>query len=130
MAKTPDPLLKSLFEQAHAAGRAAAEAVIPTPMVVVALTDPFDDTSAVARRYPPVMDGVCGFAWITIYPGTGKAARFAKEFYGARKAYRGGVQIWVSAYGQSMTRKEAYAEKFAAVLSAAGIKAYAGSRMD
>ena len=130
MATKADPLLKDLFEKADAAGKAAAEAAVPTPMVVVTLANPFDETSPVTHRYPPVMDGVCGFAWITITPGSSKAANFAKTFYRATKAYRGGVQIWVSAYGQSMTRKEAYATAFAAVLAAGGVKAYAGSRMD
>lgn len=122
--------LAAVFAKAEAAGKAAAEARVPVPMLVVEHANPLDDSSPVVRRYPPVMGGVCGFAWINIHPGNGSAARFAKKFLGARKAYEGGMQIWVGAYGQSMERKEAYAHAYAEVLQAAGIKAYAGSRMD
>jgi hypothetical protein len=45
----------------------------------------------------------------------------------ARKdGYYGGVTVWISEYNQSMARKEAHARAFAAVLSAAGVRAYAG----
>ena len=44
--------------------------------------------------------------------------------------FRSGLSVWVSEGGQSMERKEAYARAYADVLRAAGIEAYAGSRMD
>lgn len=122
--------LKALFANAHAAGMAAGTAVVPEPMYVVERVNPLDDTSAVKRAYPPVMDGVCGFAWVTIKPGTSRAAKYAKKALGARKGYYGGMEIWVAGFGQSLTRKEAYAEAFAKVLRDAGVTAYAGSRMD
>ena len=104
------------FRTAHAAGTAAATAAVPEPMHIAG--------------YAPVTEGVCGFAWITIRPGTSHAARYAKRVLRARAGYHGGMEIWVSGYGQSMTRKEAYAEAFATTLRAAGIEATAGSRMD
>lgn len=47
-----------------------------------------------------------------------------------RKNYGGGWCIWVRAYGQSMTRKEAYANHFAAKLREYGIDAHSESRLD
>lgn len=120
----------ALFAAAAAAGTAAAAAVTPVPMHVVERANPLDDTSAIVKRYAPVEGGVCGFAWVVIRPGNSPAANYAKKFLGARKDYYGGVSINVSAYGQSMTRKESYAAAFARVLAAAGIKAYSNSRMD
>lgn len=121
--------LVALFGKAHAAGNAAAAALIPVPMIVAEHASPLDDASPVVQSWQ-VEGGVCGFAWVTISPGTSKAARFAKEHYGARKGYYGGMELRVSQFGQSMQKKEAYAGAFAAVLSAAGITAYSGSRMD
>jgi hypothetical protein len=120
----------NVFDDADAAGRAAAEACVPVPMVATEHADPLDDSSPVVRRYAPILDGVCGFAWITIYPGNCAAANFAKKNWAARPGYEGGMQVWVSSYGQSMETKEAYAQAFADVLKQAGVKAYSGSRGD
>lgn len=125
-----NPALQELFARAEAAGRAAAAARVPEPMVVVQRADPLDDASPIVKRYAPVMDGVCGFAWIVIRPGNCAAARYAKANLGARAGYGGGIHIWVSAYNQSYERKSAHASAFAAVLRAAGINAYADSRLD
>jgi hypothetical protein len=126
-----DARFAALAAEADAAGRAAAEAVRVTPMIVVERADPLDDSSPIVRAYPPVMDGVCGFAWVSIYPGTCAFARYAKKHLGFRAdSYAGGVRRSVAAYNQSMTRKEAYARAFADVLQRAGIKAYANSRLD
>ncbi len=77
-----------------------------------------------------VADGVCGFAWIKIRPANSSFALWAKKAGIAKPAYGGGLQIWVSGYGQSMQKKEAYAAAYAKVLSEAGIKAHSESRMD
>jgi hypothetical protein len=122
--------LGEVFAMAERAGRAAGDTVVPVPMHVVEHANPLDDASPVVRRYAPVLDGVCGFAWITIHPGGSPAARYAKKFLGAKAAYGGGTQIWVRSYNQSMTRKSAYATAFAKVLTDNGITAYAGERMD
>lgn len=110
---------RALASQADAAGRAAAEAVNPRPMTVV----------GGGQEYF-VADGVCGFAWVVVKPGNSPFARFAKQNLRAHKHYYGGVEIWVSGYGQSMQRKEAYASAYADVLRNAGIQAYSQSRMD
>lgn len=78
-----------------------------------------------------VPQGVCGFAWVNIRPGNSSFARWCtKNSKGRPNSYEGGVNVWVHQFGQSMECKEAYARAFAAVLTEAGIKAYAGSRMD
>lgn len=116
--------------RADEAGRRAAAECIPEPMVVVQRANPFDDSSPIVKQYAPVMDGVCGFAWVTIRPGNCSFAHYAKKHLGARKAYYGGVDIWISEYGQSYERKYAYARAFAEVIAEAGINAYAGGRLD
>lgn len=123
------------FARVHAlaeqAGHEAAMTAIPTPMLVVEHANPLDDSSPVVRQYAPVTEGVCGFAWVTVYPGGCSFARWARKNKGWRGAYKGGTQRWVSGYGQSLTRKEAYAAAFAKVIrDELGLKCYSGSRMD
>jgi hypothetical protein len=84
----------------------------------------------VVEGYAPIADGVCGFAWITVKPGNCGFAKYLVKKGAARRAYGGGVSVWVSAFNQSMAKKEAYARAFAEVLANAGIRAYAESRMD
>jgi hypothetical protein len=112
---TPD----ELFEKAHKAGMEAGERIIPTPMTV----------QSGGKSYF-VGEGVCGFAWIKIRPARGKFVKWLKATDKGHAGYNGGYEIWVGAFGQSMTRKEAYADAFAKVLQDAGINAYAQSRMD
>lgn len=140
---------EALLAQAHAAGQAALEAAIPTPMVVY-------ETAGLSNQPKPngrewyVNEGACGFAWVTLRPATTPLARYLKktrfelstqfdtadraqiEAEGGHwsKAYNGGYQLWVWGGGQSITRKEAYASAYAEVLRDAGYKAYSGSRMD
>lgn len=123
--------LELLFQAAERAGMAAGKAAVPTPMIVVQHRNPFDDSSEVIKQYAPIMDGVCGFAWINIRPGTCAAARYAKETHrGRRDSYAGGVSVHVGAFGQSLERKAAYARAYAKVLRDAGIQAYSRSRID
>ena len=124
-----DEEFAQLFKRAHEAGDAAARACTPRPMIV----RPGDITlngSPVSQDTYYVSEGACGFAWIVIHPGNCPAANYAKKHLGAHPHYGGGTEIWVSAYGQSVARKEQYAQAFADVLRAAGIKAYSGSRLD
>jgi hypothetical protein len=120
-----------IYALANVAGYEAAGAVVPVPMHVVQRANPLDDNSPIVKRYETVMDGVCGFAWVTVRPANCSFAIWAKKNKGWRTAYNGGVQLWVSDFDQSMTRKEAYASAFATVLRENGIeRAYPGSRMD
>lgn len=125
-----DAAHEELFLKAHDAGNAAANAAVPTPMHVVQRAHPLDDSSPIVKRYAPVMDGVCGFAWVRVTPGTSSFARWLTRTEHGRKAYQGGVSIWVGGYGQSYERKSAYADAFAAVLNEAGITARSEGRLD
>jgi hypothetical protein len=116
-----------IYRDAEAAGKAAGDAVSVTPMTVVMRSNMFDDTSPVVKAYH-VPDGVCGFAWVNV-GGNTAMGRYMKS-KGHRAGYPKGINYWVSAYGQSMTRKEAFAHAFAKVLRDNGIAAYADSRMD
>lgn len=120
---------KNLYESADAAGRKAAEACTPTPMIV-SEADPLSGTPKPNGKAWYVADGACGFAWIKVRPGNCTFARWLKANKGARKGYYGGMELWVSDYNQSIARKEAYASAFAGVIREAGIKAYAESRLD
>lgn len=123
---------KNLLDSAIAAGEIAASNCIPEPMIVVQRESVWDDNSPIVEVFEPVMGGVCGFAWITIKPANSAFANFIKKqtYIQSHKAYTGGLSIWVSAYGQSMELKQAFASAFAKVLKDAGINAYSESRMD
>lgn len=111
---------QALYEKAWQAGQVAASAAAVQPMVV--------SNGKGNSWYVP--DGVCGFAWVQIRPATSAFARWLKAKGLGRTAYGGGLQIWISAYNQSMQRKEAHAQAMAKVFSEAGYRAYADSRMD
>jgi hypothetical protein len=120
---------EAIYAAADTAGKAAAEATNPTPMVVQQRANGFDDTSEVVQEWV-VPSGVCGFGWVNIRPGTSSFARWIKKQGIGDKAYEGGINIWVGAYGQSYEKKIAYAHAFAAVLRDAGIKAWGAGRLD
>ena len=116
---------QDLYNQARAAGLAAAQAAQVQPMIVQQCRGLFDNT--VVREYV-IDDGVCGFASIVI-----KNIKFAnalKKMGLGRKNYGGGYALSVQDFNQSLTRKEAYAHAFAQVLNDHGITAYTDSRMD
>lgn len=120
-----------LYARAHEAGMAALEAARPTPMYVVQRANPFDDSSPIVRRYAPVEGGTCGFASVVVHPGNGSFARRMRAAGRGSAEYGGGYMVkWVREGGQSLTRKEAYAQAFAEVLREAGVRAFAQSRMD
>lgn len=108
-----------LFAKAHKAGMDAGQAVNPTPMVV----------QGGGKSYF-VGEGVCGFASVIIKPARGKFVTWLKANKNTYKHYYGGIALFVSEFGQSLTRKEAYASAFVKVLKDSGINAYVDSRMD
>ena len=118
--KTPS----EIYSEAHSAGMAAGHGCTPTPMVVGTPTTPLGDDIDYSKKTYYVADGLCGFAWINIKPARGKFVTWLK------KADNGGYTIWVSEFGQSVTRKENYARAFAKVLGDNGITAYNMSRLD
>lgn len=77
-----------------------------------------------------VLNGLCGFAWVTIKPARGAFVNYLKSRNVGSKGYYGGYEIWVSEFGQSVDRKQAFATAFAEVLRKYGIEAYGASRLD
>lgn len=119
---------QAIYDEADRAGRAAAEAHTPTPMVVARHANPLDDRSPVQQSWT-VPGGVCGFAWIS-FKGNTAWGRWTKKQGLSSKDYPTGLMIWVSDYNQSMELKEKYAAAFTEVLRKHGITAYMRSRMD
>jgi hypothetical protein len=122
---------EEVFNEANRAGFAAGEAMTPRAMIVSEHVNPLDDTSAVKRQWH-ASEGACGFASVKIRPGNGSFAKWLVKNGHARKGYYGGVEINISAHGQSIERKEAHARKMAEVLKAKlGLEfCFADSRLD
>ncbi|MBA87721.1 MAG: hypothetical protein CMB16_00440 [Euryarchaeota archaeon] len=120
-----------LYVKADLAGVKAGNDALPTPMVVGSPTTPLGDDIDPKKPMYFVNDGVCGFAWVNIKPARGKFITWLKSMgIGRKDSYYGGYTIWVSGFGQSYERKNAYANAFAKVLNDNGIKAYAMGRLD
>lgn len=117
--------INNLLDIAHQEGMKAGQDVTPTPMHLMG------GVPGQPKKHFVVNEGACGFARIIIKPGTSRLARCAKKHMDARKAWDGGVYIWVHQFGQSVARKEAYARAFRDVLRNAGFdRVYADSRLD
>ena len=119
---------ETLYKTALDAGATAARNITPTPMTVVAHTNPLDDNSPATKSYF-VPDGVCGFGWVSL-KGNTAFGRWAKKNGFARRGYPTGLRISSKLMTQSLARNEAWAEGFAAVLRENGIDAYGQSRID
>ena len=119
---------QAIYNEAHEAGIQAGKTVAVVPMTVQHRVDPFNDNSQVEQEWHEP-EGACGFAWVK-FKGNSGFARWAKSNRLTMPAYPSGMQIWVSEFGQSVQRKEAYAEAFAKVLEKHGIKCFAQSRLD
>lgn len=113
---------KELHDAGHAAGLKAGQDCTPTPVQ-------WQDAQT-GRKFAPEPEGLCGFAWINVKPGNCSFAIWAKRELKAHKDYYGGVSIWCREFNQSHERKVAYARAYADVLQAAGLRAYAGERLD
>ena len=125
--KTPS----EIYAEAHSAGMAAGHGCTPNPMIVGTPTTPLGDDIDYSKKTYYVADGLCGFAWINIKPARGKFVTWLKKAdIGRKDNYYGGYTIWVSEFGQSVTRKENYARAFTKVLGDNGITAYNMSRLD
>ena len=91
------------------------------------------------QHFPNGGWGMCGFAWVTVYPEhkgntrAGKAERRVLEQLGFRKDWTGkAYELWnPSKYAtQNVDTLEAGARAAAQLLKQHGYKAYAGSRLD
>ena len=121
---------EKLLEKAHLMGMDAGRRVGVTPMVVGTPTELFGNEIDWNKSTYHVSDGVCGFAGVVIKPARGKFVSYLKKLGMGYKHYYGGWYVSVREFGQSMTRKEAYAEAFAKVLTEEGMSCYVDSRMD
>lgn len=123
----------SLLQRALAAGRKAGLECRPQPMVVgspKAMFGPGAEEMDYSKPVYCVDDGACGFAWVKVRPANSPFAKFLIESGIGRKAWNGGVDVWVSEFNQSVDRKESMAVAMAKVFKEAGIDAYADSRLD
>ena len=121
---------EKLLEKAHLMGMDAGRLVGVTPMVVGSPSTPLGNDIDYSKKTYFVEGGVCGFAGVVIKPSRGKFVSYLKKLGMGYKHYYGGWYVSVREFGQSLTRKEAYAEAFAKVLGEAGMRCYVDSRMD
>ena len=121
---------EKLLEKAHLMGMDTGRSVGLTPMVVGTPTELFGNEIDWDKSTYHVSDGVCGFAGVVIKPARGKFVSYLKSLGMGYKHYYGGWYVSVREFGQSMTRKEAYADAFAKVLTEEGMSCYVDSRMD
>jgi hypothetical protein len=110
---------QEIIDKAYKAGIEAGKNARPIPMYVIDQGIPIDR----------IDDGACGFAWIA-FPGNTSFGKWAKKQGLARSHYPSGLCVWVSEFGQSVDRKDAFAGAYAKVLKDNGIDAYSGSRLD
>jgi len=129
MNATQDKKFQELFDKAHKNGMEAGNHCTPQPMYVGTPKSPFGNDIDRSKKVYKVDGGVCGFAWVH-FAGNTAFGRFTKKNGLAGKDYPNGLCVWVKEFGQSMTKKMAYAGAFAKVLKEGKIDAYARSRMD
>ena len=100
-ARTSDHRWDDDLQTAHAAGMAAVAALTPEPMTVVGN----------GRTYW-VEGGVCGFARVEVRPRTSAWAKWLRATGWRSSDYFKCVTLNISEFGQSMQRKEAFAQAF------------------
>ena len=121
---------EKLLEKAHLMGMDAGRGRTPTPMIVGSPSTPFGSDIDYSKKTYFVEGGACGFAGVVIKPARGKFVSYLKSIGIGNKHYYGGYYVSVREFGQSLARKEAYAEAYAKVLSEEGMRCYVDSRMD
>lgn len=124
-----------IYTEAYAAGKAAAEAAIPTPMIVGTAKSLFDDSIDESKPKYFVSEGVCGFGYVKIRPARGAFVTMLKKRGIGYSAYGGGYAVPSWLFGsprdsQSYDRAMAAAYAAAEVLGKYGITAYAEGRLD
>lgn len=126
---------QKIYDLAYQAMIDAGNGHEPTPMVVSQHASPLNDNSPVVKSYY-VPSGVCGFAWVHIFPGNSSFAKWLIKNDLAYTAYEGGVKISIREFGQSYEKKLTGARAMATALEQ--IKAvdprvrgiYPGGRLD
>lgn len=109
---------QAIYDRAVEAGREAAKACTPTPMVVSQHANVLDDSSDVMQSWY-VPSGICGFARVEM-PATSAFAKWLVQKGIALRQEKGiGINIWE--YNQSYELKCAHASAMARSLSDSGI---------
>ena len=121
---------EKLLEKAHLMGMDAGRSVGVSPMIVGSPSTPLGNDIDYSKKTYFVEGGACGFAGVVIKPARGKFVSYLKSLGMGHKHYYGGYYVPVREFGQSMSRKEAYADAFAKVLTEEGMRCYVDSRMD
>jgi hypothetical protein len=121
---------EKVLERAHLMGMDAGRRVGVAPMVVGTPTELMGNEIDYSKKTYVVEGGVCGFAGVVIKPARGKFVSYLKSIGKGNKHYYGGWYVSVREFGQSLVRKEAYADAFASVLKELGMRVYVDSRMD
>lgn len=121
--------LNAIHAMATAAGNAAADAAVPTPMVVGTASTPWGNDIDRTKPTYYVADGPCGYAWVRI-KGNATFGRWANQQGITSPGYPSGLNIYPRLMTQSIKRKEAWANAYAQVLRDHGIEAYVDSRLD
>jgi hypothetical protein len=109
---------------------------LDTTTIEAAVMQAFEAAKEASRKEYDRLGGdsmSCGFAWVTVKPGTSKVARYLKAIGEGKAAYGGGIQIWNPGKlnVQNIDIKEEGAYAFARVLRAKlGIKVIVDSRLD
>ena len=119
----------NIYVEAYEAGMKAGNEVGVPKFVVGTPTTPLGNDIDF-KKETFIMDGLCGFAWVTIKPARGAFVNYLKGRQVGSNGYYGGFEIWVREFGQSVDRKTAFARAFADVLNKYGINASVGSRLD
>ena len=109
IARTSDHRWDADLQAAYAAGDAAANAIEVVPMTVVGRD----------RTYW-VEGGVCGFARVEVRPRTSAWAKWLLQTGWRSSDYFKCVTLNISEFGQSMQRKEAFAQAFVRYLTGLG----------
>jgi hypothetical protein len=108
---------ETLYNLAHNEAVKASNRVIPTPMYITDYTE-------------PVMDGLCGFAYIVIKDARKGFAKWLKSKNIGYRCYKGGWEIFAETDDQSFERARAYAETFEKILQQNGVECYSVSGLD
>ena len=141
-----DKTAVKIFKEAKLAGEKALNNCIPTPMNVIEVG--IDDKPYEGSKSYYVPEGMCGFASVWLPDSRSdfikqlKKAGIAQmkktyswkhgdKIYELEKClFKKGYNYCVRKGGQSIEKKEAYAEAFASVLNKYEIVAYVQSRLD
>jgi hypothetical protein len=134
MKLAPTTTISDLWIEACTNAVKAGLNTTPTPMGVVRV-----DLDGTPLEVPSViMEGPCGFAWVTIRPARGAVVTWLKTRGVGHNGYYGGYTISTNEierdekcnFGQSYERKMNAAKAFAETLQAWGINAVAEGRLD